>query len=76
MVEEPVTPTSKSAQRDKAAEIFNSFQGDYAKYVAAMNDLTTGDPQVQCPTSPGHPGTVSTFGKIPLANLGIVPGAT
>ena len=74
-VEEPVTPTRKSAQREKATELFNSFQGDYERYVAAMNNLGE-DPQVQYPTSPGPPGTVTTFGKVPLANLGIVPGAT
>ena len=75
LVEEPVTPTRKSAQRDKATELFNSFQGDYERYVAAMNNLGE-DPQVKYPTSPGPPGTVTTFGKVPLASLGIVLGAT
>ena len=75
LVEEPVTPTRKSAQRAKATELFNSFQGDYERYVAAMSNLGE-DPQVKYPTSLGPPGTVATFGKVPLANLGIVPGAT
>ena len=76
-VVEPVTPTSKSTRRDKAAELFNTFQDGYTQYVAAMDALANGDAQENYPTSPGHPGTLpTTFGSLPLANLGIAPGAT
>ena len=78
-VEEPVTPTSKSTRRDKAAALFNSFQDGYNEYVAAMDEPHAEGTQDSYPQSPGGPGTTTTttrFGILPLANLGIAPGAT
>ena len=44
-VAEPVIPTSKSAMRETAAALFNTFQDGYTQYVAAMDNLTKGDAQ-------------------------------
>ena len=61
----PVTPPSGQASEATAV---------YQKFLADMEAITNKhNPLLQYPSSPGQPGT---HGLLPLANLGIAPGAT
>ena len=63
----PVTPPS--GKEDKLNELYKQF-------VAEADKIRSEEDTTKYPKSPGLPGTITTFGSLPLANLGIAPGAT
>ena len=53
--------------------LYTNFQAEYEKYMTNIAALSIEG--LQYPQSPGQPGT-HTFSTVPLANLGVAPGAT
>ena len=65
--------TPPSGPSAEAAAFIADLQSEQEKLAAKMQALKSEGSQY--PRSPGLPGT-STFSAVPLANLGIAPGAT
>ena len=68
-VDSPAPVTPPSGKEDKLNELYKQF-------VAEADKIRSEEDTTKYPKSPGQPGTITTFGSLPLANLGIASGAT
>ena len=66
---DPVTPPS--GVQAMATALCNTHQEGYTMFMADMDALQTESASAQYPNSFGNPTVVTTFGTVPLANLGI-----